>query len=136
MISPTLDSVRVALHLLAVAIWVGGQIVLAGVVPALRHSSPAALPVIAKSFARVAWPSMLIIVFTGVWGLSEISVGDRSSNYHATFGVKMLLVAAAIIATVIHSAGQTKLAKALGGAVGLLASVLAMYLGILMAHVI
>jgi putative copper export protein len=135
MITPTLDSIRIALHLLAVAVWVGGQIVLAGVVPALRHSTPTALPVIARSFARVAWPSMVIIVFTGVWGLTEINVGDRSSNYHATFGIKMLFVAAAIIATLIHSAGQTKLAKALGGAIGLLASIFAMYLGTLMAHV-
>lgn len=135
MISPTLDSLRILLHLLAVAVWVGGQIVLAGVVPALRRSSPAALPVIAKSFARVAWPAMVIIVFTGVWGLGEINASDRSSEYLATFGIKMILVGAAIIATLIHSAGQTKIAKALGGAVGLLASLIAMYLGTLMTHV-
>lgn len=135
MISPTLDSLRILLHLLAVAVWVGGQIVLAGVVPALRQASPAALPVIAKSFARVAWPAMVIIVFTGVWGLGDTSATERSSEYLVTFAIKMLLVGAAIVATLIHSAGQTKIAKALGGAVGLLTSLIAMYLGTLMAHV-
>jgi putative copper export protein len=135
MISPTLDSLRVLLHLIAVAIWVGGQIVLAGVVPALRQASPTALPVVAKSFARVAWPAMVIIVFTGVWGLGEINAAERSSEYLFTFAIKLLLVGAAIVATLIHSAGQTKIAKALGGAVGLVASLIAMYLGTLMAHV-
>jgi putative copper export protein len=135
MISPTLDSLRILLHLVAVAIWVGGQIVLAGVVPALRQTSPNALPVIAKSFARVAWPAMVIIVLTGVWGLGEINATDRSSEYLVTFAFKMLLVGAAIMATLIHSSGQTKIAKALGDAIGLLASLAAMYLGTLMAHV-
>jgi putative copper export protein len=135
MISPTVDSLRILLHLIAVAIWVGGQIVLAGVVPALRLASPTALPVIAKSFARVAWPAMIVIVLTGVWGLGEINATERSSEYLATFAIKLLLVGAAIVATLIHSAGQTKIAKSLGGAVGLLASLIAMYLGTLMAHV-
>lgn len=135
MISPTLDSLRTMLHLIAVAVWVGGQIVLAGVVPALRQSSPSVLPIIARSFARIAWPAMVLIIFTGVWGLSDINAPERSTDYLATFGIKMILVGAAVVATIIHSAGQTKLAKALGGAVGLVASVVAMYLGTLMAHV-
>jgi len=53
----------------------------------------------------------------------------------ASFAVKMLMVGIAIIATIIHSAGTSKLAKALGGAVGLLASLLAAYAGVLLAHV-
>ncbi|CAB4600701.1 unannotated protein [freshwater metagenome] len=53
----------------------------------------------------------------------------------ATFGLKMLTVAAAVIATLIHSMGQSKAAKAIGGAVGLLASLAAAYGGILLAHV-
>jgi hypothetical protein len=52
-----------------------------------------------------------------------------------TFGIKMLLVATAIIATLIHSNGTTKIAKGLGGAVGLLATLFATYCGVLLAHV-
>jgi energy-converting hydrogenase Eha subunit A len=78
---------------------------------------------------------MILIVFTGAWGLGTIDVTQQSSSYMVTFSLKMLTVGIAIIATVIHSAGTSKLAKALGGAVGLLASLLAAYAGTLLAHV-
>lgn len=135
MISPTIDSVRIFLHVLAVAVWVGGQIVLAGIVPALRTSAPQSMPVVARAFARIAWPAMVVVVFTGMWSLGSINVADQSSAYLATFGIKMLLVGLAIIATIVHSAGTSKASKAIGGAVGLLSSLLAAYAGILMSHV-
>jgi len=135
MISPTIDSVRIFLHVLAVAVWVGGQIVLAGIVPALRTSAPQSMPVVARAFARIAWPAMVVVVFTGMWSLGSINVADQSSAYLATFGIKMLLVGLAIIATIVHSAGTSKASKAIGGAVGLLTSLLAAYAGILMSHV-
>ena len=135
MISPTIDSVRIFLHVLAVAVWVGGQIMLAGIVPALRTSAPQSTPVVARSFARIAWPAMVVVVFTGMWSLGSINVADQSSAYLATFGIKMLLVGLAIIATIVHSAGTSKASKAIGGAVGLLTSLLAAYAGILMSHV-
>jgi putative copper export protein len=134
MISPTLDSLRVFLHLVAVAVWVGGQIVLAGVVPAVRKVAPQAMQPIARGFARVAWPAFILIVFTGVWGLASTDVASQSSNYTATFGIKMLIVGVAVIATLVHSQGTSKAAKGIGGAVGLLASLLAAYAGVLMAH--
>lgn len=135
MISPTLESVRIFLHLIAVAVWVGGQIVLAGIVPRLRTVAPDAMKTVAQGFARIAWPAFLVIVFTGVWGLGTIDVADQSSAYLATFGVKMLLVGIAVIATLIHSQGTSKAAKGIGGAASLLTSLLAAFAGVLMAHV-
>jgi putative copper export protein len=135
MISPTLDSIRIFLHVIAVAVWVGGQIVLAGIVPQLRKVAPDAMKTVAQSFARIAWPAFLIIVFTGMWGLGTIDVTDRSSAYLATFGIKMLLVGITVIATLIHSNGTSKAAKGIGGAASLLASLLAAFAGILMSHV-
>lgn len=135
MISPTLDSVRVFLHVIAVAVWVGGQIVLAGIVPAVRKVAPQAMQTLAQGFARIAWPAFVVIVFTGVWGLAGEDMANQSSSYHVTLGIKMLLVAAAVIATLIHSQGTSKASKAIGGAVGLLASLFAAYAGVLMAHV-
>jgi succinate-acetate transporter protein len=78
---------------------------------------------------------MVGVVFTGMWSLGSINVADQSSAYLATFGIKMLLVGLAIIATIVHSAGTSKASKAIGGAVGLLTSLLAAYAGILMSHV-
>lgn len=135
MISPTLDSVRVFLHLMAVAVWIGGQIVLAGIVPSLRTVAPEAMKTVAQGFARIAWPSFLVIVFTGMWGLASIDMSGESSEYMVTFGLKMLLVGVAVIATLIHSNGTSKAAKGIGGAASLLASLLAAFAGILMAHV-
>jgi len=135
MISPTLDSLRIFLHVLAVAVWVGGQIVLAGLVPAIRASAPQALPNVAQAFARVAWPAMIVIVFTGMWGLGSSSASDSDTAYMVTFAVKMVMVFIAVAATVVHSQGSSKAAKAIGGALGLLGSLLAAYAGILLAHV-
>ena len=135
MIQPTLDSLRTYLHILAVCVWLGGQIVLASVVPKLRKTNPEVLSNIAKGYAAIAWPAMILIVFTGAWGLAEIDTSDQSSAYMITLGIKMLLVATAIIATVIHSNGTSKIAKGLGGSIGLLATLFAAYCGVLLAHV-
>jgi putative copper export protein len=135
MIQPTLNSLRTYLHILAVCVWLGGQVVLAGVVPKLRKTNPEALTNIAKGYASIAWPAMILIVFTGAWGLAATDTANQSTEYMVTFGVKMLLVASAVIATLIHSNGTSKLAKGLGGAIGLLATLFAAYCGVLLAHV-
>jgi putative copper export protein len=135
MIQPTLDSLRTFLHIFAVCVWLGGQIVLAGVVPTLRKTNPDALSNIAKGYASIAWPAMILIVLTGAWGLAATDSSSQSSAYMVTFGIKMLLVAGAVIATLIHSNGTSKLTKGLGGAFGLLATLLAAYCGVLLAHV-
>jgi hypothetical protein len=100
----------------------------------MRKTNPGALSTLAKGYASVAWPAMILIVFTGAWGLAEIDTSNESSAYMVTFGIKMLLVASAIIATLIHSYGTSKLAKGLGGAIGLLATLFAAYGGVLLAH--
>lgn len=134
MISPSLDALRTSLHLLGVAVWIGGQIVLAGIVPVVRATAPDALGAVARAFARVAWPMFLLVVLTGVWGYSDVDAPSRSAEYTVTFGVKMLLVATTAIAALIHSQGTSKAAKALGGAVGLVTALGAAWLGVLLAH--
>ena len=135
MIQPTLNSIRSYLHILAVCVWLGGQVVLAGVVPKLRKTNPEALTNIAKGYASIAWPAMVLIVFTGAWGLGAVNVADKSTEYMVTLGIKMMLVAGAVIATLIHSFGTSKMAKGLGGAIGLFATITAAYCGVLLAHV-
>ena len=135
MIQPTLNSLRTYFHLLAVCVWLGGQVVLAGVVPKLRKTNPESLTNIAKGYASIAWPAMILIVFTGAWGLAATDTANQSTEYMVTFAVKMLLVAGAVIATLVHSNGTSKLAKGLGGAIGLLATLVAAYCGVLLAHV-
>lgn len=128
------EAVRTFLHLLAVAVWVGGQIVVAGVVTRLRPLHREALPVVAQTFGRVAWIAMVVIVATGLWGLADVEVADQDSAYLVTLFIKMALVGLALASALVHQVGRTRLALAIGGLVGLLASLGAMALGVLLVH--
>lgn len=133
MLSPTLTTVRLFLHVLAAAVWVGGQIALAGVVPGIRRVAPESTKAAANAFARVAWPAFAIVVVTGMWNLAEIDVTNTSSSYQVTLFLKIALAIASGAAAVVHAVGRSKLALALGGAIGLLAALAAMFLGVLLS---
>jgi len=61
-------------------------------------------------------------------------VTAREGDYLATFLIKMLLVGLAVAAALVHQLGRSRRALAIGGAVGLLASLGAMLLGVMLAH--
>ncbi|MFM7046619.1 MAG: hypothetical protein ACKOXX_01760 [Actinomycetota bacterium] len=133
MISPTLETLRLFLHVLAASVWVAGQIVLAGLVPKVRAANREILPVIASAFARIAWPAFAVAVLTGVWNLVAVDPTEHGDAYMVTLFVKLLLVGTAAAATLVHSAGRSKLALALGGAIGMLASLGVFWLGVTLA---
>ena len=130
-LTPALDTVRLTLHICAVAVWVGGQIVIAAVVPALRSEHRSALPLVAKGFARVAWPAFVLAVLTGMWSLMTVDVSSTSSGYQIAMMLKVLAVLLSGAAAAIHSAGTSTAAKAIGGALGLVFALLAVVLGVL-----
>ena len=131
-ISPTLDTVRLFLHSLAAAIWVGGQFALAGVVPVLRAEAPHATKGAARAFAKLAWPAFAVLVITGIWNLVEVDIANTDTAYQVTVFVKIAVALTAATAVAVHSIGTSKLALALGGAIGALASLAALFLGILL----
>lgn len=132
MLSPSLATWRLVLHVLAASVWVGGQIVLAGVVPSLRRVSPEATKAAAQAFARVAWPAFFVLVVTGIWNLAEVDITQTSTDYQVTVFVKVTLAIASGAATLVHQVGRTKLALALGGALGLLTALGALFIGVLL----
>lgn len=132
MIEPSLESLRTFLHLLAASVWVGGQIVLGGLVPRVRKTNPEALKTIANGFARVAWPAFGITVITGMWNILDVDVSAMDSSYHVTLGIKIVVVMLAGFAAAAHANTKSKLVLALGGAIGLVASLGALYLGVLL----
>lgn len=132
MLSPTAATLRIFLHVVAATIWVGGQFALAGVVPSLRRAAPEATKVVANAFARLAWPAFAVLMVTGIWNLMEVDITSASNAYQATVLVKILLAVLAGVFVAIHSYGRTRLALALGGALGALCSFGALYLGILL----
>lgn len=133
MLSPNWTMIRLFIHVLAATVWVGGQIVLGAAVPALRrHGLDMAPRIVARAFAKVAGPAFGVLVLTGVWNLAEISVSDRSPEYHMTLFVKLLLVAVSGGGAAVHSIGRSKLALAAGGALGLIGALGAFFCGYLL----
>lgn len=132
MLSPTAATIRLFLHVLAATVWVGGQIALAGLVGTIRKQSAEAPRAVARAFARLAWPAFGVLVITGIWNLTEIDLGNTTTAYQVTVFVKITVAVAAAVFVLIHSLGKTKLALALGGALGLVCSLAALYLGILL----
>lgn len=125
-------TIRLFLHVLAASIWVGGQVVLVGVVPALRTSYPEATRLVARAYGRVAWPAFAVVVITGLWNLSEVPVSDSGTDYQVTLFVKITLAIVSGAAAAVHQVGRSKVALAVGGALGFLAALAAMYLGFLL----
>ena len=131
MLSPNADTIRLFLHVLAASVWVGGQIVMIGLVPQIRRNFPEATKVVAKGFSRVAWPAFAVAVVTGIWNVIEVDASGWAA-YQVTLGVKLVLVAATGIAAAAHQLGQSKVALAVGGAVGFVSALGAMFVGFLL----
>lgn len=102
MLPITLESVRLTLHILAAAIWVGGQLVLGGLIPAIRPAGPDRIRAVARAFQRIAWPAFAVVVATGVWNLTAIAAADQSREWWTTLLVKLGLVAAGGLAAALH----------------------------------
>ncbi len=133
MLTPTLDTVRLFLHILAASVWVGGQIVLAGLVPSLKRAAPESVKVAARAYSHVAWPAFGVVVVTGLWNLSEIDVTSTSTAYQITLFVKIGLAITSGAAAAVHQVGRSRAALAIGGAIGLLGALGAMFCGYLLS---
>ena len=62
MLPVDLETVRLFLHVLAATIWVGGQLVLAALVPALRGAGAEVPRPAARAFNRIAWPAFGVLI--------------------------------------------------------------------------
>ena len=132
MITPTNEWLLLVIHVLGVSVWVGGQITLASLVKTIRANSDGILPLVARQFARISWPAFAIVVVSGVLLLLQVDPPEQGTSYSVTLAVKLALVCVAASAVVVHSASSRRITIALGGAIGLLASLLALALGLLL----
>lgn len=143
-----LGALRLFLHVLAASVWVGGQLTLGGVIPALRPAGPDTVRAVARAFQRLAWPAFAVLLASGVWNLVAIDATARSRAWWATLLVKLVLVAASGVAAAIHvlvlgprvrtaTDGEARRRAAIGSgaceAVSLLAALGAMLLGVVLA---
>ena len=132
MLSPSVATLRLFLHVLAATVWVGGQLTLAGLVPGLRALGADLPRKVARQFNRIAWPAFGVLVVTGVWNLLEIDVTKQPSAYQVTLFFKLAIVAVSGISAWVHSNATTKMVLAVGGAVTGLAALASLFFGILL----
>ena len=134
------------LHVLAACDWIGGQVVVAILVPLLRAHGQLAR-VAGQRFQSVAWPAFAILVATGI-----LNVGNAGLQWShllespagRTLVVKLGLVGLSGLAAGVHALVQAPRAgaevaarpwaSALLGAVSLLAAVGAALFGVAIAN--
>jgi putative copper export protein len=127
----SLDTLRLFLHVLAATVWVGGQLVLAALVPALRAAGTDVPRTAARAFNRVAWPAFGVLIVTGIWNIA--AVGDKGPEYRTTLIVKLVVVAASGVTAVLHARATTRRGMAVFGALTGLTALGALLLGVILA---
>ena len=131
MLNVHLEVVRLFLHVLAATVWVGGQVVLAALVPVLRRTASDAPRQAARAFNRVAWPAFAVLVVTGVWNV--VAVGDQGPAYRTTLTVKLVVVAVSGVTAFLHARAKSSTGLALFGALTGLSALGSLFLGVLLA---
>ena len=133
MLAPALDTIRLTLHVLAATVWVGGQIVMMGLVGPARGLGADAPQTLARAFARLAWPAFAVLLVTGVWNVTAVHYSAQDSAWKAVLMAKIAVVLLAGLGAFLHQRATTKGQLALWGSVAGTASVAALIMGILLA---
>ena len=133
MLAPTVVTIRLTLHVLAATVWVGGQIVMTGLVGPARGLGPEAPRTLARAFARLAWPAYVVLLVTGVWNVTSVGYAAQDSVWKTVLIAKIAVVVIAGLGVLLHQRATTKQGLAVWGSVGGLASVVALVMGILLA---
>lgn len=131
-LAPAVDAVRLTLHVLAAAVWVGGQITLAGLVPTVRTLGEGATAAAARAFARLSWPAYGVLLATGIWNVAATAHG-QGATWDTVLGVKVAVVVLAGVSAWAHARSRSRAALAVWGALSGATSVGALVLGVLLA---
>ena len=132
-LAPGLDGFRLILHVLAATVWVGGQFTVAGLLPTIRTLGDDAPKKVARAFARLLWPAYGVLLITGFWNISAVDAKHASSTWTAVLVTKIVVVLIAGVAVFLHQRSTSKVGLAVWGAIGALASVAALCLGVFLA---
>jgi len=132
MLAVSWDTVRLFLHVVAATVWVGGQLTLAALVPALRRLGTEIPRTAARRFNQVAWPAFAVLIVTGVWNVIAVRT-QISGSYETTLVVKLVVVAISGVAAALHARAQSTVGLAVFGALTGISALAALFLGILLA---
>jgi len=103
MLPVTSDTVRLFLHVFGASVWIGGQVVLAAIVPVLRPVGAEAVSAAARRFQAVAWPAFGLLLATGVWNLADLGWDQFDGDRGRTLIVKLVMVALSGTCAAVHS---------------------------------
>jgi putative copper export protein len=131
-LAPGWDTVRLSLHILAATIWVGGQLVLAGLVPALRPFGAQVPRAAARRYNQIAWPAFAVLVLTGLWNLAAVD-GQQTTSYRAVVIAKLAVVLVSGVTAYLHIRARTSKALAWYGGLSGATALTAVVLGVLLA---
>jgi putative copper export protein len=89
-------TVLLYVHLIAATVWVGGLIVMAGLVPSIRASTDdrTVIQNVAKRFGLISWTALTVLVLTG---MSMVLIGFNLSTALTT-KIGLVLVSAVLAA--------------------------------------
>lgn len=139
-----LDALRSFLHVLSVTVWVGGQIVVAGLIPLLRKVDRSTEPApegaksvtqqAARRFGRISWPFFALAIITGLWSLGEVVADEEWATstglWKTLFFVKIALVAASGVGAWLHGRAQRAPERALFASVASLTALAALLIAV------
>jgi putative copper export protein len=131
-LASTWDTVRLSLHILAATIWVGGQVVLAGLISVLRPFGAQVPRAAARRYNQIAWPAFAVLVLTGLWNLAAVD-GHQSTAYRAVLVAKLAVVVASGLTAYLHIRARTSRALAWYGGLSGVTALAAVVLGVLLA---
>ena len=123
------ELLRLFLHITAATMWVGGQLVLAALVPSLRAVSPQAPAIAARAFARVAWPAFAVLIVKGAWNAWAVR-DELHGSYAVLFAGKLTAVVLSGLTAWLHARATTPAARGGFGAATAASALLAVLLGV------
>ncbi len=132
-LADSLTGFRLILHVFAATIWVGGQFTVAGLLPTIRSLGDDAPKKVARAFSRFMWPAYAVLVVTGFWNISAVGAKNATTPWKVVLYVKIAVVVLAGVAVFLHQRSTSRVGLAVWGAVGALASVVALCLGVFLA---
>ena len=133
MLAVSWDTIRLFLHVLAATIWVGGQLVLAALVPVLRRAESSSPRPHAGS-TRSPGPASRCSSSPGLWNIAATPAQvSHAAGYRTTLIVKLVAVAISGVTAALHIRSRTARGRAILGALTGLSALAALFLGVLLA---
>lgn len=131
-LAPIVDSIRLFIHVIGATVWVGGQLVLAALVPALKKINPDLPKIVANKFNKIAWGAYALLIISGIWNMASLPK-NPPSNYSMVLGFKMAIVLLSGLAAFLHAKAKEPKKLAMWGSISGLTALASLYLGVLLA---